>query len=55
MKEKYQHIEIAIVRPSVEKDDSYVMTKLANLFLLSILIDKTVCEDRIIYVFKTKK
>jgi hypothetical protein len=43
-----------IYRPSVDNGDSYKAGQLENAFSELKLIDKTVCEDRIVYIFSPK-
>lgn len=47
-------METIIIRPAVETSGSFQLQKLEKLFETKKLIDKTVCEDRIIYVFTNK-
>jgi len=42
-------MKVVIFRPSVAS--IYEMERLSDCFISMKLIDKTVCEDRIIYVF----
>lgn len=41
-----------IIRPSVDNDSSYKLGQLEKAFETMRLIDKTICEDRIVYVFE---
>lgn len=41
-----------IYRPSVDDGESYQAGQLETAFAEMKLVDKTVCEDRIIYVFE---
>lgn len=43
-----------IIRPSVDDPDDWKIQELENCFSTMVLVDKTICEDRIIYVFKTR-
>ena len=40
-----------ILRPSVDREDSYKTDQLEKAFKEMKLVDKTVCDDRIVYVF----
>ena len=40
-----------IFRPSVDRESSYDAQQLLSAFEEQKLIDKTVCEDRIVYIF----
>jgi hypothetical protein len=44
-----------IYRPSVENTTSYETGQLEKAFATMELVDKTVCDDRVIYVFKDKE
>ena len=41
-----------IIRPSVDKENSWQIKLLEKMFETTKLVDKTVCEDIIVYVFE---
>lgn len=48
-------IQLMIIRPSVEKSDSITLKKFIELLESGYkIIDKTACEDRIVYILEKK-
>jgi len=46
-------IKICIIRPSVDRKDKYVVIELKELLESGYkIIDKTACEDRIVYILE---
>lgn len=44
-------MKIIVLRPGVVRGDDYLVKSLLECFTQRTLIDKTVCEDRIVYIF----
>ena len=41
-----------IIKPSVDKEDSWQIKLLEKMFEKMKLVDKTICVDRIVYIFE---